>query len=776
SILKKYNDKVMRGAKNIRKFNADSNHRIIWSKGQHLNGIRPEEENDVFLMAYTDHDEQFNVSVNMQKDINRQNYYKIEAGESSQYEEMKRLVRLTNTQIEYANSQLPLMISGGAGNGKTLVSVHKLININNTYPGSKTAYFTLTEKLRSNAIQMYQKSDEIPEESTFFNIYDFFIDYLNVKADKFVLFSRFNSWYQKYAKSNQQYEAMDIWVEIRGTIKGYAGAYWIRNNPFHMTLITEKTKRYLLGKKRVRYIDKTKKDLVCTSLEKDTFGNIYDDLDKDNHYLPVQKVQLLKDIKKIEKYIEKSKYKSSLISQYEYQHQDNDVSQYSNEEKEEIYSIAVDYQAWLLKTKQYDDNDLALKLLSNKDNNLFDFIVVDEVQDLPEIQILALLTLLENKNNAVFSGDIHQVLQPNVFTPSRLKELYKNKIDINYLQVNHRSQGQIVDFTNNLSALRRHLIGSRKKESELREEAVWRGLAPYLLDLNSSNLKSALEVISKHADAAIITTGNKERNDLKSILGTDSKIANIYTVAEIKGLEFDYIFCYNLIGRNKEYWQDIFNNKVKHIGKYRYYFNILYVAGTRARETLCFCEDRNLYNIIELQNLFKNTIPVAKFSTAGLNLKSGMDTPKEWEEKAVSLEHYGVYDKAALYFANAQNLKAETRCIIRQSLKLGEINSNKAMEKLYELGENELAYSLSTKHRNRSMQIKGYIRNVDFTVTEIEKEFSEKHIFNYYKSKNISIVEKRILEERYLIPKVTELENVLQKNTELFKIQAGEIK
>lgn len=772
-ILRKYNDKIMLGAKNIRKFNADANHRIIWSKGRYLIGTRPEEENDVFLMAYTDHDEQFNVAVSMQKDINRQNYYKIEAGASAEYEEMKRLVRLTNTQVRYAGSQLPIMISGGAGNGKTLVSIHRLIKINNTYPGSKTAYFTLTENLKNNAVQLYQKSAEIPEESTFFSIYGFLIDYLNANADKFVQFSRFNSWYQKYENRNPQYESMDIWVEIRGTIKGYAGNSWIRNYPFHMTLITEKTKKYLLDKKLVQYIDKTKKDLICTSLKNDTFGNIYSDIDKDSHYLPVQKVQLLKDIEKIEKHIEKSKYQSSIISLHEYQNQDNDVSQYSSKEKKEIYSIAADYQKWLLNTGQYDDNDLALKLLSGKDNYIFDYLVVDEVQDLPEIQILALLSLIKNKNNAVFCGDIHQVLQPNVFTPGRLKELYKNKIEINYLQVNHRSQGQIVDFTNNLSALRRHLIGSRKKESELREEAVWRGLAPYLLELNSSNVKSAIEVISKNANAAIITAGNSDRKHLKSIMGTDSNIANIYTVAEIKGLEFDYIFCYNLIGKNKEYWMDIFNNKVKHIGKYRYYFNILYVAGTRARETLCFCEDSSLYNIKELQELFVNTIPVEKFSTAKLNLKSGMDTAEEWEEKAASLEYYGVYDKAALYYANAHNLKAETRCLIRQSLKLGEINSEKAMEKLYELGENELAYSLSTEHRNRSMQIKGYIRNMEFTVTEIENDFSEKYILNYYKSKNISFSEKKILEEKYLIPKITELENILKKNTELFKIQTG---
>lgn len=65
----------------------------------------------------------------------------------------------------------------------------------------------------------------------------------------------------------------------------------------------------------------------------------------------------------------------------------------------------------------------------------------------------------------------------------------------------------------------------------------------------------------------------------------------VFTVEEIKGIEKDYIICYNVMSKFKSLWETILNTDVMHQNQYRYYFNLLYVAITRARQHLCFVEE-----------------------------------------------------------------------------------------------------------------------------------------------------------------------------------------
>ena len=764
NVLSEYGDKTMQGAKNIRKFKTDKSNRIIWTYGKYLVGTRNEEADDIFLLAYSNHDSQGRKAANISKDINKRNFYLIDTKKKYANIEIKKLnVRLTNMQTNCLRRGLPLLISGGAGNGKTIVSLNKLIELKSNYFDKNVAYFTFTVDLKNNAKEEYEKISKDNSANLFFAINEYFINLLKFDDSKFIQYSRFKKWFKQSINTKSDIEAIDVWVDIRGIIKGYMGRNWNINHPFEIYLIKQFTRKYLLKSKFIHYADKTNKQILrCKNSTKESFDQIKHTISLDENIETKIKEQMINDIDKTYNYIT-SFHNFKLVYINDYINLEDDSSKYSKEEKQEIYNIAQKYQTWLEFNNYFDDNDLALAIIKKIDTKKikkFDYIVVDEIQDLSEIQIKAIISLLKEKNNIVFCGDVHQIIQPTIFATSRIRKLYNNNIIIEYLTVNHRSQGKIVEFSNKLAKLRRNIIGSRKKQSETREEAIWEDVAPFNLIKTEKNVNEAIKYITQLPNAAIIVANEKEQKKLENYLDKGNKAANIYTINEIKGLEWEYIFCYNLIGENVKYFRDIFSKNVKHIGKYRYYFNILYVACTRAKDKLCFCEDEKLYGIKKLISLFNNTTTVKEFDPLQLNMFKSDNKEKEWGINALMLEKQAIYDRASLYYEQSGLLHDAKRCEALYDIKNGE--RDKGIKKLFNIGEYELTYKYSKKD-NKLYKFLSYINFNNFIVKDIEKEYGSKFIFDIYLNNNLEIKEKTIIENKYIAKKINNVENIFVK-------------
>ena len=92
----------------------------------------------------------------------------------------------------------------------------------------------------------------------------------------------------------------------------------------------------------------------------------------------------------------------------------------------------------------------------------------------------------------------------------------------------------------------------------------------------------------------------------------------ILTIAEIKGLERDTILLYNIVSDNDEKWrlfESTYQNKKEadENSIYRYYFNLLYVGITRAKQNLFVIEDKNI-------------ITFSKFFQENFNCQSAQET------------------------------------------------------------------------------------------------------------------------------------------------------
>lgn len=122
----------------------------------------------------------------------------------------------------------------------------------------------------------------------------------------------------------------------------------------------------------------------------------------------------------------------------------------SDEDKELVYKIAKEYQKYLESKNRYDENDLAIRYLKGDIKDKYDFIACDEVQDLTEVQILAMLKSAKNIEKVFLTGDNNQAINLSYFDFSRLKTLYHEEFDIKDIEnsglwVNLRSCKTIVE-------------------------------------------------------------------------------------------------------------------------------------------------------------------------------------------------------------------------------------------------------------------------------------------------------------------------------------------
>lgn len=471
---------------------------------------------------------------------------------------------LNDEQYEILNSEFPLFLKGSAGSGKTTVAIRKTMELEERQD-LKVGYITFTQPLKEKADEMYNKFRNTNHEKMveFYSLEELYEKELREKPTGLKIFENFI--YEYNPTIPRGIESLELYQEIRGTIKGSMGGKGVGN------------------------------------------------WDRDLH--------------------------QEMILQEDYLALNKKYTVYSEEIRKEIYKIALNYQEWLTIKGHLDENDLARRMILHSKER-FDCIICDEVQDLTEVEIYMLKTLVKNKENLLLSGDIHQIINPTYFSFSRVKSLfYKGEYIEKQLGKNYRSQKKIVDLANELSDLRGEYIG--KLGEDYKEASILEGEDVYLYKKDNEFLKKLEENTT-----IILVPTYQMKEKLRAEL---PKIANkVLTVQDIKGLEFDSVVLYNFATELKKYWEIIFSGGAKKNQLYRYYFNLLYVGLTRARKRLLFMEEEK--NICLLEKLKKYLIPMTVEGKRDFTLKSGeLDFLKEGKEflsRKLFVEAIGAFEKA----------------------------------------------------------------------------------------------------------------------------------
>lgn len=805
--------KKFRNKNHLFKFRASDGDRIMFTYTKYLKNYRDEYGSGICLIKYiSQHDEQNKEAKHYDEDNNRkiddekqseEIFLEIQEAKEDEYNRYKnffdldktivyiknenelsklyeqdddlREVYISNQQFEYVCDMRPTILMGGAGSGKTLVCLHKLNNYKK-YEGEKV-YFTYSKGLKKKSQKIFNKISSGSEKIPFYTLESYCLKILELKESQFVDFIWFRQNFdaiKEYIHLPLSISAVDVWAEIRGIIKGYMWNEWTRNFPIFFKEINEISRKVLEHK--YKYIKKYSNDgryIICEDTTIKLFNEIIGKLNRDEEISIENKEVIFEDLKKIYKISTNFEYRKTgekfdkrILSLKEYLNLSKEVSIYSENERKIIHTVCINYQKYIDSKNLYDDNDLAglsIIKLSEGLKKPFEYLVVDEVQDLTELQLYFIYNLVENKENILFAGDIHQIINPTYFSSGRLKKLFSvnsKKIYEGYLSKNYRSQKNIVDLANKLSDIRRKYIAKRNAENEQLIEAINEGQTLMYLCKNNYSLKQMLLSINEKANAATIVADNEDKKYLESIIGSPAN--NIYTVAEIKGLEFEYIFCYNLIGKYYTYWNEILSGKVKKNAKYRYYFNMFYVSITRARKYLCvYNEIANEFFQKEVSQLFEF---VKEFKAERLHLDGEDKDSSYWQNKAIQLEETDNFDKAILAYkkGNSDN-KNILRCEAKLKAKQKEYND--AIQIMLQIGEYKYAKKYAEDSGDKSMIILSAMLSGNEDYEKLEQKYG-RNIVNKVLMSNImdknfgELIQKNYIENYILFNMLEDIDKI----------------
>lgn len=251
------------------------------------------------------------------------------------------------------------------------------------------------------------------------------------------------------------------------------------------------------------------------------------------------------------------------------------------------------YTEFLDKNALIDFDDMLLlcleKLKSKEITQVFDYVLIDEVQDTSLVQFQILKHLISAPTKTILVGDIDQGIYKFRGASFDLIEKYRATYSpkVYMLTQNYRSAPAIVECAN-------RLIEKNKKRpekvlfSDLKIEAsikiyLYSNISDFLFELKNY-LTSQRNQQAKINEICLLVRRNQERvlieQELKHGFRFFEYLPQIYTVHESKGLEFKTVF---IVGLNEGVFPDTKTNALLDIEEER---RLMYVAITRAKQNL----------------------------------------------------------------------------------------------------------------------------------------------------------------------------------------------
>lgn len=515
-------------------------YRLVFLYGSDLGGERIDNADSIYIFALIEHKKE---KGELDK-LPEQKPSKYQINDFVLYPKNKLLkipeCSIDQYKIAKSYEDLPIITFGCAGSGKTTVSIEQYVNIvwSQYYPDmpkeDELVYITYHKRLAEKA---EKDLAEFNIAANCYSLYAYFAHVTNIDLSKKVVVNEaaFIAWFNKY------YSASAL------------NKYKRRDNIAP-----------LLSKPDIARLLFTYYRGVFTG-SKDLF-----------------------DTK--EKYLTKQQFISAMRGE----------SYLSDEEKEAIYGLCVEFYEYGEEHNYISDNDLAIQVVRLQHYGLKKTacIIIDEVQDLTEIEIIAVaLTLKDGCNRIYYYGDPHQSINPNVFDSSTINGVYSTlgKISASKskpLDTTYRTNFHLINYLKMLEDYRDKWIGLTKggiskinAPADTESSTSWAGYVT-----NKKLHKQILE--SNFPNCMIITPSEEIRMALLKQYPT-VKEARVITIYEAKGMEWDTVIMYNMFTDYKRYFMDMIseNGAAKKSTIHRMTFNKYYVGCTRSTKSFVLIEE-----------------------------------------------------------------------------------------------------------------------------------------------------------------------------------------
>ena len=330
---------------------------------------------------------------------------------------------------------------------------------------------------------------------------------------------------------------------------------------------------------------------------------------------------------------------------------------FSLAERERVYPLFHKYLVWLKENNWYDGNILCFQYLE-KITPRYDYIIVDEVQDVTNIQLKSVLQSLTNKTSFILTGDSNQIVHPNFFSWSKVKSYFYQSGDsvsqIKILQTNYRNSLQVVELSNKLLKIKNRRFGSIDKESNYLVNTISSNKGEVLLYPNDEKKKSELNRRTQESrNFAVIVPDNIHKEEAARYFKTPL----IFSIHEAKGLEYENVILADFVSNHDEEFREIIkgvsaeslaheelqysrsaDKHDKDAEIYKFYINSFYVAITRAVKNIYLFESRINHPLLELLQL--------RESKSDIQVAQAKSTKEEWLEEAKRLREQGKLEQA----------------------------------------------------------------------------------------------------------------------------------
>lgn len=334
-------------------------------------------------------------------------------------------------------------------------------------------------------------------------------------------------------------------------------------------------------------------------------------------------------------------------------------SMYPTERRGAVFDLFTKYRAWLDDSGLFDPSLLAHAYRSRVERR-YDAIVVDEIQDLTNAELALVLATLKDPRAFLLCGDANQIVHPNFFSWSKVKSLFYSdetealSAPIHVLDANYRSSRTVSGLANTLLKIKNARFGSIDKESTalVRPVADLDGKVAGLVKKDAV-LRDLDRVARTSARIAVIVLTDDQKADARRRFSTPL----VFTVLEAKGLEYDVVILYDLVSTERAAYRDVADGVTqadldapeltfarakdkadKSLEAYKFFVNSLYVAVTRAVETVYIVESDPNHPLLALLRVTFSE-DVSSFSAKASSIE-------EWQKEARRLELQGKAEQA----------------------------------------------------------------------------------------------------------------------------------
>jgi hypothetical protein len=333
-------------------------------------------------------------------------------------------------------------------------------------------------------------------------------------------------------------------------------------------------------------------------------------------------------------------------------------------QRELAHGLFQRYRAWLAEAGLHDSNLVAHEWrtrIAAKQPPVYDFVVIDEVQDLTPVQLALVLALLKHPGHFILCGDSHQIVHPNFFSWAALKSLFWHGLagdaaqrqPLKLLQANFRNTRAVTLLSNRLLKIKQARFGSVDRESNflVRSTSAVAGEVR-LLDARDKTLAQLDAATRQSARHAVIVLRDEDKPAAHQAFHTPL----VFSVHEAKGLEYPHVLLFRLVSSQRQAYAEVCDGVTeadlqgdeldyrrardkadKSLELYKFQVNALYVAMTRAVETLTLVEQDTRHPLLALLGL---QLGEAQAQTVA---KSTQD---EWAQEARRLELQGKAEQA----------------------------------------------------------------------------------------------------------------------------------